>query len=77
MQKEKLRWEFPILFLAVGFQNSFIAHDLFQTSFDERLLSADEKSTKNAVNFFSYNGFRSISFSGDISEINPNEVDQN
>ncbi|MEN5306710.1 chorismate-binding protein [Chryseobacterium cucumeris] len=48
----------------------------FKLPFDERLLSADEKSTKNAVNFFSYNGLDQISFSGDISEIPPNEVDQ-
>ncbi|KYH05708.1 hypothetical protein A1704_11490 [Chryseobacterium cucumeris] len=48
----------------------------FKLPFDERLLSADEKSSKNAVNFFSYNGLDQISFSGDISEIPPNEVDQ-
>lgn len=48
----------------------------FKLPFDERLLSADEKSTKNTVNFFSYNGLDQISFSGDISEIPPNEVDQ-
>ncbi|WFB69495.1 chorismate-binding protein [Chryseobacterium sp. WX] len=48
----------------------------FKLPFDERLLSADEKSTKNAVNFFSYNGLDQISFSGNISEIPPNEVDQ-
>ncbi|MFS4471340.1 chorismate-binding protein [Chryseobacterium sp. T20] len=48
----------------------------FKLPFDERLLSADEKNTKHAVNFFSYNGLNEISFSGDISEINPTEFDQ-
>ncbi|WP_454047038.1 chorismate-binding protein [Chryseobacterium sp. Marseille-Q8038] len=42
----------------------------FKLPFDERLLSADEKSSKNAVSFFSYNGLDQISFSGDIFEIN-------
>ncbi|MCP1302168.1 chorismate-binding protein [Chryseobacterium sp. S0630] len=48
----------------------------FKLPFDERLLSADEKNTKNAVNFFSYNSLNQISFSGDIFEINPTEFDQ-
>lgn len=48
----------------------------FKLPFDERLLSADEKNTKNAVNFFSYNSLDQISFSGDIFEINPTEFDQ-
>jgi len=42
----------------------------FKLPFDERLLSADEKSSKNAVSFFSYNSLDQISFSGDIFEIN-------
>lgn len=42
----------------------------FKLPFDERLLSADEKNSKNAVSFFSYNGLDQISFSGDIFEIN-------
>ncbi|MGX5684047.1 chorismate-binding protein [Chryseobacterium cucumeris] len=41
----------------------------FKLPFDERLLSADENNTKNAVNFFSYNGLDQISFSGEIREI--------
>ncbi|MGR3856580.1 chorismate-binding protein [Chryseobacterium indologenes] len=41
----------------------------FKLPFDERLLSADENNTKNAVNFFSYNGLDQISFSGGIREI--------
>ncbi|WP_336704503.1 chorismate-binding protein [Chryseobacterium indologenes] len=48
----------------------------FKLPFDERLLSADKKNTKNAVNFFSYNGLDEISFSGDIFEINPAEFNQ-
>ncbi|WP_126651773.1 chorismate-binding protein [Chryseobacterium aureum] len=47
----------------------------FKLPFDERLLSADEKNTKNAVNFFSYDGLDQISFKGDILEINPAEFD--
>lgn len=41
----------------------------FKLPFDERLLSADEKNTKNAVSFFSYNGLDQINFSGNIFEI--------
>lgn len=48
----------------------------FKLPFDERLLSADKKTTKNAVKFFSYNGSDQINFSGDIFEINPTEFDQ-
>ncbi|MDQ1855051.1 chorismate-binding protein [Chryseobacterium sp. WLY505] len=48
----------------------------FKLPFDERLLSADEKNTKNAVNFFSYNGSDQITFNGDIFEINPTEFDR-
>ncbi|CAI8756438.1 chorismate-binding protein [Chryseobacterium sp. IT-36CA2] len=47
----------------------------FKLPFDERLLSAEQKSIKNAVNFFSYNGLDQISFNGDIFEINPAEFD--
>lgn len=45
----------------------------FKFPFDERLLSADEKNTKNAVTFFSYNSLEQISFSGDIFEIDAAE----
>ncbi|TZF99533.1 hypothetical protein FW781_06290 (plasmid) [Chryseobacterium panacisoli] len=47
----------------------------FKLPFDERLLSADEKNTKNAVNFHSYNSLDRISFNGDIFEIDPAEFD--
>ena len=42
----------------------------FKLPFDERLLSADEKNIKNAVNFYSYNGSEHISFHGNIVEVN-------
>lgn len=45
----------------------------FKLPFDERLLSADEKNTRNAVTFFSYNSLGQISFSGDIFEIDSTE----
>ncbi|WP_426482029.1 chorismate-binding protein [Chryseobacterium sp. R2ACT005] len=45
----------------------------FKLPFDERLLSADEKNTKNAVNFYSYNGLDQISFHGNIVEVNAEE----
>ncbi|PTT38901.1 hypothetical protein DBR28_07980 [Chryseobacterium sp. HMWF028] len=41
----------------------------FKLPFDERLLSADEKNSKNAVSFFSYNSLHQISFNGNIFEI--------
>ncbi|WP_312508246.1 chorismate-binding protein [Chryseobacterium culicis] len=47
----------------------------FKLPFNERLLSADEKNTKNAVSFFSYDGSDQISFNGDIFEVNPAEFD--
>ncbi|PRB01174.1 hypothetical protein CQ046_16120 [Chryseobacterium sp. MYb7] len=47
----------------------------FKLPFNEKLLSADQKSIKNAVNLFSYNGLDQISFNGDIFEINPTEFD--
>jgi isochorismate synthase len=47
----------------------------FKLPFNERLLSADEKNTKNAVSFFSYDGSDQISFKGDIFEVNPAEFD--
>lgn len=46
----------------------------FKLPFDERLLSADEKNTKNAVSFFSYNGLDQINFSGNIFEIDSIEL---
>lgn len=48
----------------------------FKLPFDERLLSADGKNAKNAVQFFSYNGLAQISLNGDIFEINPAKFDQ-
>ncbi|MDR3022412.1 chorismate-binding protein [Chryseobacterium sp.] len=45
----------------------------FKLPFDERLLSADEKNIKNAVNFYSYNGSEQISFHGNIVEVNSEE----
>lgn len=47
----------------------------FKLPFDERLLSADEKNIKNAVEFHSYNGLDHIDFNGDIVEIDPSEFD--
>ncbi|MFZ4929730.1 chorismate-binding protein [Chryseobacterium sp. Mn2064] len=43
----------------------------FKLPFDERLLSVDQKNNKSAVNFHSYNGLSTISFNGDIFEIDP------
>jgi len=45
----------------------------FKLPFDERLLSADEKNIKNAVNFHSYNGSEQISFHGNIVEVDSEE----
>lgn len=45
----------------------------FKLPFDERLLSADEKNIKNAVNFHSYNGSEQISFHGNIVEADSEE----
>lgn len=45
----------------------------FKLPFDERLLSADEKNMKNAVNFYSYNGSEQISFHGNIVEVDSEE----
>ncbi|WP_312287894.1 chorismate-binding protein [Chryseobacterium gleum] len=49
----------------------------FKLPFDERLLTTDEKNTKNAVHFFSYNGQDQISFSGDIIEAEPSDFSLN
>jgi len=49
----------------------------FKLPFDERFLTTDEKNTKNAVHFFSYNGQDQISFSGDIIEAETSQFSPN
>jgi isochorismate synthase len=48
----------------------------FKFPFDEKLYSTDENSTENHINFYSFDGFKKIDFTGNIIEINPEKFNK-
>lgn len=48
----------------------------FKFPFDEKLYSTDENLTENHINFYSFDGFKKIDFTGNIIEINPEKFNK-